>query len=229
MTGIFKLMYKITGNKQFLGSLFKFSYLNSQSISQTSFLFLDIGCGNHSASLTKKIFPNCKYYGLDLNKDYNNDENEFKLMEAFYEADLSTSDLRQIPDGMFDYINMTHVIEHIKNHEFALEKLCTKLKKDGMIFIEYPSWRSTKLPSMHKTLNFFDDQTHIYIHDNRDLANLLMKFDMQILKMGTRRNIFEILVIPKRLLISLIKRERITGSVFWSLLGFADYIIAKKK
>ena len=113
--------------------------------------------------------------------------------------------------------------------QIVLEKLCTKLKKDGMIFIEFPNWRSTKLPSMYKTLNFFDDSTHVYIHSNRDLANVLMKLDMQILKMGTRRNIFEIIFIPKRLLTSLIKRERITGSIFWSLLGFSDYIIAKKK
>jgi len=228
-SGLNKLGYKITGNKRFIGLPFKFVYLNKQPFSTEPFSFLDIGCGNHSATSTKWFFPNCKYYGLDLNKDYNNDENDFRLMEAFYEIDLETSDFKSIPDAMFDYINLSHVLEHIKNHELVLERLLPKLKNGGLIYIEYPGFRSTKLPSMYHSLNFFDDPTHVHIHSHRALANLLMKNDMQIIKMGTRRDAFEIIAIPRKLISSWINGWRLKGIIFWSLLGFADFIIAKRK
>jgi SAM-dependent methyltransferase len=227
-SGINKLGYKLTGNKRFQGLPFKFLYLNKQPFSTGEFAFLDIGCGNHSATYTKWFFPNCKYYGLDLDRNYNNDENDFKVMEAFYELDLEKSDLKSVPDAMFDYINLSHVIEHIKNHEILLERLLPKLRDGGIIFIEYPGYRSTKLPSMYHSLNFFDDPTHVHIHSHRDLANVLMKNDMQIIKMGTRRDIFEIISIPRKLLAALRNRWRVEGIVFWSLLGFADFIIAKR-
>lgn len=228
MLGIFKLLYKVTGNRRLNGLPFRFIYLNSQQKPTTPFYFLDIGCGNHSVTYAKQYFPNCKYYGLDLNREYNNDENEFKLMEDFYEANLEESDLNQIPASKFDYINMAHVIEHIKNHEKVLERLSSKLNKDGIIYIEYPNWRSTKLPSMYQTLNFFDDSTHVHIHSNRDLANVLLKLNMRIIKMGTRRDIFEIINMPRWVLGAIIKGKRISGTFFWSFLGFSDYIIARK-
>ena len=49
----------------------KYRYLN-KLFKQGEFVLLDIGAGNHSASKTKKWFPNCEYHGLDLNKNYNN-------------------------------------------------------------------------------------------------------------------------------------------------------------
>ena len=224
-----KLCYKLTGSKRFIGLPYRFSYLNKQPVPTEPFYFLDIGCGNHSATTTKKFFPDFKYYGLDFTRDYANDDNDFKLMDGFYEVNLETSDLSLIPDGMFDYINLSHLIEHIQNHEIMLKRLVKKLKKGGVMYMEYPNWRSTKLPSMYQSLNFFDDDTHVHIHSNRDLANLLMKEDMQVIKMGTRRSLFEIVFIPVRVLESWVKGQRLRGGIFWSLFGFADYIILKKK
>ena len=233
ITPLKRLLYKISGNKRFVGLPFKFIYLNKLAFSKEEFLFLDVGCGNHSCSATKNIFPNCKYYGLDLNKDYNNDESEFKRMSGFFEANLESSDLSEIPDGMFDYINLSHVIEHIKNYEAMLVRLVSKLKKGGCIYLEYPAFRSTKLPHVTKrmagSLNFFDDATHVHLHSNRDLANILLKLDTKIVKMGTRRSTMEILAIPIKVLDSLIKGVKIRGGFFWSFFGFADYIIAEKR
>ena len=74
------------------------------------FRLLDIGAGNYSASKTKNIFPACEYHGVDMEKDYNNNEEDFKLMAAFYEMDLTLLDFSTIPDNYFDAINMVHVI-----------------------------------------------------------------------------------------------------------------------
>lgn len=32
---------------------------------QREFRLLDVGCGDHSASITKRYFPQCRYFGID--------------------------------------------------------------------------------------------------------------------------------------------------------------------
>ena len=153
----------------------KYRYLN-KLFKQGEFVLLDIGAGNHSASKTKKWFPNCEYHGLDLNKNYNNDENDFKLMQSFYELNLEDLNLDSVPNAHFDFIMMAHVIEHLKNGEEVLVKLLAKLKPGGYLYVEYPGIRSTRLPRMKGTLNFFDDETHVRVYSLTELYNLFLKF-----------------------------------------------------
>ncbi|RZJ91550.1 MAG: class I SAM-dependent methyltransferase, partial [Hymenobacter sp.] len=112
------------------------------------FRLLDIGAGNHSASNTKKWFPNCEYYGVDLDKNYNNDERDFQVMTAFYEMNLEELSFEAIPDDYFDFIMLAHVIEHLRNGDAVLEGLLPKLKKGGMLYVEFPGLHSTALPRM---------------------------------------------------------------------------------
>ncbi|RYG02926.1 MAG: class I SAM-dependent methyltransferase, partial [Chitinophagaceae bacterium] len=81
----------------------KFNFLH-RSFDDKPFRVLDIGTGNHSASKTVSLFPNCEYYGLDLNKDYNNDAADFDIMKDFYEMDLTLLDFQKLPDNYFDAI-----------------------------------------------------------------------------------------------------------------------------
>src|SRR5207253_7094971 len=83
----------------------KFIFLK-QAVGDGPFRLLDIGAGNHSASKTKRVFPQCEYHGVDLEKEYNNNEEDFRLMTAFYEMDLTKLDFSPIPDNYFDAINM---------------------------------------------------------------------------------------------------------------------------
>ena len=78
----------------------------NNSFGQNPFVMLDIGAGNHSCSKYKRAFPNCEYHGVDLDKNYNNDENDFSQMTALYEMDLTQLDFRMIPDNYFDFINL---------------------------------------------------------------------------------------------------------------------------
>src|SRR5437764_10751550 len=105
----------------------KFLFLK-KSFGNRPFKLLDIGAGNHSASKTKWLFPNCSYYGVDLNKNYNNDEKDFAAMESFFEMDLTKLQFQDIPDNNFDAICMVHVIEHLHNGDLVIEKLLSKLK-----------------------------------------------------------------------------------------------------
>ena len=214
--------------RRFIESLnFKFIYLR-KSFGKNSFKLLDIGAGNHSASKTCRVFPSCEYYGVDLNKNYNNDESDFRVMKSFYELDLTKLDYSIIPDNYFDAVWMVHVIEHLKNGDEVTQSLLPKLKTGGLIFIEYPGQKSTRLPSMYGTLNFYDDNTHVRIYSVKELSSLLERNNFSVIKSGTRRNWYYIFLMPLRIIQSLITYKKIVGSVFWDILGFAEFVYARK-
>ena len=206
----------------------KFAF-TQRHVGNDVFHLLDIGAGNHSASLTKKLFPNCKYYGLDLDKHYNNNKDDFRCMEAFYEMNLDEQQFDSIPNNHFDVLLLNHVIEHLQDGEAVIKGLIPKLKKGGMIYVEYPGFRSTQLPRMEGTLNFFDDDTHVHIHSTRSIMNVLMKCNMQIIAGGTRRHLLNILMMPLKIPYTLLRYRKIVPSIFWDALGFAEYVVAIRK
>ena len=206
----------------------KFIYLK-RSFGNKSFRLLDIGAGNHSATKTKKVFPLCEYHGVDLEKDYNNSEADFKLMTAFYELDLTKLDFSSIPDNYFDGIWMAHVIEHLYNGDDVIRKLLPKLRSGGYMYIEYPGIKSTKLPSMPGSLNFKDDPTHVRLYSVKELAGLFTENNCRVLSAGTRRNPWFILAMPFRIVSTVISGKKIQGNIFWDLLGFAEYLWVQKK
>lgn len=205
----------------------KFYFLNS-CFGQAEFKLLDIGAGNHSASKYVEVFPNCEYHGVDLDKTYNNDARDFSKMKAFYEMDLTKLEFDCIPDNYFDFIMMAHIIEHLHNGDEVIKGLLPKLKKGGHIYIEYPGQKSTTLPSMKGTLNFYDDDTHVRIYSVSELKSLLEN-EFHILKSGIRKNLAFLIAMPFKIILSALKGKRPEGPVFWDLLGFAEYVFARKK
>ena len=216
--------------KRFLkGRNSKFIFLN-KSFGNRAFKLLDVGVGNHSATKTVSLFPHCEYYGVDLNRDYNNSEEDFRKMKCFYEMDLTKLDFHAIPDDYFDGIWIVHVIEHLQNGDQVIENLVTKLKVGGYMYVEYPGIKSTKLPSMYGTLNFKDDLSHVRVYSVKELTGLFERNGCRVLKGGTRRNWYFILVAPFRILGHWIRGKRLIGNIFWDVLGFAEFIyICKEK
>jgi len=192
------------------------------------FRLLDIGAGNNSATKTKAVFPDCEYYGLDKTRHYNYSTEDFNLMRDFYETDLSRLNFNKIPDNFFNAIVMSHIIEHLHNGDLVIEKLIPKLKNKGYFYIEYPGLKSTKLPSMRGTLNFYDDPTHVRLYSLNEVGHLLTSNGFKILKSGIRRNWIRILCMPLIVPLRMIKEGHLNGSDFWDLLGFAEFVIAKK-
>jgi len=206
----------------------KFIYLK-RSFGNEPFRLLDIGAGNHSATKTKIVFPQCEYHGVDMEKNYNNSEDDFSMMTSFYEMNLTKLDFSSIPGNYFDGIWMVHVIEHLFNGDEVITGLLQKLKRGGYLYIEYPGIKSTKLPSMYGTLNFKDDPTHVRLYSTKELSALFTANNCKVLKSGTRRNPWYILAMPFRIIFSVIKRKKIHANVFWDTLGFAEYLWVQKK
>jgi ubiquinone/menaquinone biosynthesis C-methylase UbiE len=206
----------------------KFRFLPSD-FKQRKFALLDVGAGSHSATKTKAIFPNCEYHGIDITKNYENDAADFKAMSGFYELDLTALQFESIPNNYFDVIVMSHIIEHLHNGDKVIEGLLPKLKKGGYIYIEYPGQRSTKLPSMKRTLNFYDDPTHVRIYSVAEVTKVLETNGCEVLRGTTRRYWPYIALLPLTVVSETIKYGFIPGGVFWDIVGFAEYVFAIKK
>lgn len=205
----------------------KFRFLNAH-FGDTVFNLLDVGAGNHSASRTTDLFPNCNYYGLDIDTTYSNDSADFSKMKHFYQVDLTQLDYSSVPDHFFDVILMAHVIEHLHNGDKVIPLLISKLKKGGYFYIEYPGEQSTKLPSMYGTLNFHDDATHVRVYSIDELKRVFEANGCQVFDSGTRRNFYYILAMPARVIHSLFKGIPINANFFWDILGFAEYLKVRK-
>jgi SAM-dependent methyltransferase len=216
------------GLKKFArGTNSKFLFLK-KSFGNSAFNLLDVGAGNHSASKMNFLFPNCAYYGVDLSKDYNNSKEDFDVMKGFFEMDLTKLDFHVIPDNFFDGIWMVHVIEHLHNGDEVIKKMIPKLKSGGYMYVEYPGKKSLKLPSMNGTLNFYDDDTHVRLYSVPELNQLFSHSDCKVLESGTRRNWYFIMAMPFRVIGHWIKGRKLIGNIFWDLLGFAEFVYARK-
>jgi SAM-dependent methyltransferase len=217
----------ISGRQFFRGINSKFLFLK-RSFDRNHFKLLDIGSGNHSASKTVSLFPNCEYYGVDFRRDYNNSEADYAVMKNFYEMDLALLEFDSIPGNFFDGIWMVHVIEHLQEGDKVIEGLLSKLKPGGYMYVEYPGEKSTRLPSMKGTLNFYDDASHVRIYTVSELEKLFRKYNFNILKSGTRRNWYFILAAPLRILGHWLGGKRLIGNIFWDLAGFAEFLYVRK-
>ena len=207
----------------------KFNFIERASAGKSSFRILDVGSGNHSPSKIKTLFPGCEYHGIDLDKEaYSYNEQDDKAMTAFYQMNLTELKFDAIPDDYFDVITMAHIIEHLFNGDEVVKGLSKKLKKGGYIYIEYPGEKSTRLPSMNGTLNFKDDSTHVRVYSVPEMKAVLSSVGITTISAGMRRSWFYIAAIPFRLGGYWLRGKKAVGNVFWDLLGFAEYLFARK-
>ena len=192
------------------------------------FRLLDVGAGNHSASLAKRWFPNSHYAGIDRERGYNNDAADFAAMDEFFELDLTQLEFDAIPDGTYDALLLAHVIEHLANGDEVLRNLVPKLKPGGLVYVEFPGPRSLTLPSRKGTLNFHDDPTHVRLFTAAEVAGILRRRGLRILEAGTRRDPIGILMLPVHAWNARRAHGYVPGGVFWDLFGFAERVLAER-
>lgn len=202
--------------------------LLSKEFGRKPFRLLDVGMGNDSPLKIKQVFPACEYHGIDRNVHYNLSAESLRLATKYYELDLTRCRFEEIPDAAFDALLFSHVIEHLPNAEEVVKRLLAKLRVGGVVYVEWPSFRSLWLPSMRGTLNFFDDPTHVRLFSRAEVCAMLQAGGCVVEQFGMRRNPFRVALSPVVLLKNRLNRGYFEASDFWEILGFADYAFARK-
>jgi ubiquinone/menaquinone biosynthesis C-methylase UbiE len=193
-------------------------------------IILDVGCGNNSPSITKHWLKDCIYHGIDQSAENLNSEDQ-NNSDDFFELNLDIGNLSSVQDDYYDAIIMSHVVEHLENGELVLKELTKKLKVGGVFYLEFPSIRSLYLPHGSGTLNFYDDKTHIKFYSLGEVGNILLDSKMVVMEAGRKREWLKVLLSPAFLplqVYSLLKDRRLHARGLWDVLGFSDYIVAKK-
>ncbi|GAB6165228.1 hypothetical protein JCM19992_12280 [Thermostilla marina] len=196
---------------------------------------LDIGCGNHSPTLTKRHFPACRYSGADCLR-WNLDEEDDRATDAFYRIDLDEPEqMEHLPAEAFDVVFCSHVLEHTEQPYEIIARLPRLLKPGGKLFIEVPSRRSLHLPrarngwcGIRGCLNFFDDPTHKTMIDLRLAAASLSAAGLQIERRGRRFLWRRVLLLPAYVLAGIVLRGYVPASVVWDITGFAEILVARR-
>ena len=211
---------------------FRFKVLRRLS-KMKSLKILDVGCGNESYGLARKFLNISDYVGIDK-VSYDGEEGYTDIPKViFLDLDSNLDELDTL-DNDFDLIIMSHIIEHTKKFEIYSKKICDKLKKGGILYIETPHPRTLDFPSAMGFLNFYDDDTHVRCFSQNEVEKYLIKLDMNIVSSGTRRDIFRIIfispiIIAANLFYFLPLKRKIFASGLWDLLGVAFYVAAERK
>ncbi len=210
----------------------KFRYLRGR-LPARPLRILDIGCGNHSPTVTKRWFPGCHYAGADV-ADYNLNAADHAAMDEFFRLGADGAGYAAIPDRSYDLVILNHVVEHMTQPAPVVAELCGKLAPGGLIWIAFPSLRSLALPhSEDETLQFCDDPSHVYVPDLREIANILLANGVSVLHAGRSR---EGLLTTLADIFKLLKRRlrrwftaRFSGRGLWYVLGFEDHVLGQRK
>lgn len=210
---------RLSKRQQFLGSL------------RESYKVIDLGCGTGKNGLDlKRICPDIELHGVDILPEKNIPD-----LYRYKHVDLD-SGLLPYPDGYFDAVIFTHVIEHLHS-PFQLGKEISRISKRGAkIYLETPNWTSILVPSFgfhreqHNPFNFYDDPTHIRPWTLHSLFEFLVQgCGFRVLKMGStrvwRRTPFDVLAI----VVGIVRGERaLVVSAFWNLYGWCIYGVGVK-
>jgi len=197
---------------------------------------LDVGCGNHSPSLTKAYFPTCVYHGIDRDDSWNLDPRDVAAMDRFFRIDLDQPDaLAVVPDGAYDVVMCSHLLEHLASPEETALQLARKLRPDGLLFLEVPSRRSLRFPRaaqgwfrIRGVLNFYDDPTHREIVDLGRVGARLRAVGLEVDETRPRRLWRRILLLPAYVVAGLILRGYVPATVVWDVTGFAELVVARR-
>ena len=133
----------------------KFSFISRLKLDAS---ILDVGCGNDSPYWTKQILPNCFYTGIDI-ADYgqakpNLSDNYIVTTPEKFASDIATN------KNCFDAVISAHNLEHCDDREKTLQAIMGSLKKNGLLYLAFPSESSVNYPSRGGCLCYYDDPTH---------------------------------------------------------------------
>lgn len=188
---------------------------------------LDVGCGNNFPYIVKTLRPDIYYVGVDVG-DYNQSEENKADEYHIFNANTFPEEILRL-EGEFDAIISSHNLEHCNDRLGTLNSMMKKVKNGGWIFLAFPSSHSVKLPSRSRTLNYYDDQTHLDIPPNlNEIENCLIDSMFKIDYSSSSYQPFLLFVLGA-FQEPYARKKNILLQGTWAYYGFESIIWANKK
>lgn len=136
--------------------------------------FLDVGCGL-GLGLAYANQMNCQLYATEY------DSGALEFVKTHFKVETYHGDLEeaQYPNDFFDFIHISHVIEHVLDPRAYIQEMKRILKPGGILAIGTPDI-SSKLYTWHRWFNFLrfripdviDGLEHTFIFPKERLRSL---------------------------------------------------------
>ena len=197
---------------------------------------VDVGCGNHSPSRHRRLRPDLRYIGVDIER-YNLDEEDDRAAERIVilpRDGYADRLLAELGEASADVVTMKHVIEHLDAPLPTLATVVRLLKPRGQIFLSFPSENSPNLPSAQGSLNFHDDPTHVWLPRVSEIVDALRTAGLAVEMVAPSWGhpvLSAIGVVQygaQRLRQIAFGRPLVSSPFLWSLFGFESIVIARR-
>lgn len=124
---------------------------------------MDVGSGFGDLLLVLKEIGYKNLFTADAE---NNAEAIFETNGINFTKFDATKDKFPFPEGFFDVVICSHILEHLPNPFNLLEEVHRILRVGGLLFVMVPDWK--KHPS-----EFYDDPTHVHPYTKSSVARVL--------------------------------------------------------
>lgn len=137
---------------------------------------LDIGCGDGFVlSVLKKI--GWEVYGTEVSQEAVKAAQKNSL--TVYLGQVEDIDFK---NKRFDFIRMSHSLEHLPDPKRSLKLVNTLLKPDGQLIILVPNYQSPAAKVFGKRWLGLDLPRHLYVFTPTTITKLLKKADLKVTK-----------------------------------------------
>ncbi len=140
---------------------------------QNEINILDYGCG------TGEFLKSCKEAGFKISGVEPSENARLKSSELTQIKILES--LQHIDNQKFNLITMWHVLEHIPDFEYVLQKLKEKLSDDGILFIAVPNHKSFDSQHYDKHWAGFDVPRHLWHFSSSTMKKVLSKNNLNLI------------------------------------------------
>jgi len=155
--------YNYLKNRSKFSFWFRKNFLLRPVVKEFSGKVLDVGCG---IGEFLQLYQNT--YGIETNKYIINHCRKNGL-RVYYGSALNIP----FKENTFDGVFCSNVLEHLEKPEKAISEMKRVLKKRGILLIIVPTKKGYK-----------KDPTHVKYWDEKNLINLLKKFNFRIKKIS---------------------------------------------
>lgn len=139
---------------------------------------LEIGCGN-AAYLSYLKYHGWDVVGLDLSS------HSAKAAKENFDIDVFVGQVENapFPNESFDYIHLSHVVEHFYDPLESMKKVYDLLKPGGIIYVEVPNAEGISAKMSGEYWYGWDAPRHLYMFTPETLKLTLTKAGFEFVKM----------------------------------------------
>jgi 2-polyprenyl-3-methyl-5-hydroxy-6-metoxy-1,4-benzoquinol methylase len=141
---------------------------------------LDIGCGD-GAFLSFLKHHDWDVRGVEISEAAAARASEVHGVEI-HVGPIATADF---PEQSFDFVHMSHVIEHLHHPERELSRVGRLLREGGMLYVETPNAESLNARRLGRYWFPWETPRHLHVFSTENLEMVLEATGFEVIRMET--------------------------------------------